>query len=455
MGDAATADAREKWPGWLLPAGVFVAVLLAQWPLVFNPGYFSHDELQWAAFAGQVDGPLSVGYLWAGVQSFQYRPLTFTLWLWLSRLLFEHPYAFHGLMVAFGGVNAALLALLLRRFGATATVSAASALVFALGAYAAHTHGWVGTLADLIWVGCALSIALIVQRDSQPWMSMLATAALASLALLAKEAAVVIPALLALGWLFLQRRPAWGRAAWAALLPVAIYLALRVGVILFSPRPAANYGWNLAFIPQRWVEYQLFPPNPTKMEIAGTLARGFGDGRVVAAIVLWLALAWALWRAGPRWLFGFLLAGAAALGPVLILAESANQYGYGFAAVTAAICAAAWPAMGRFGKALLILLALLSLWHGANIVRRMHAAGEVQAVFSPALADAVAKAGGATIRLRSADPSQRWLFDRLTHDIPSYRGVPIGDRARLVRDGEPADYAIEADGGLTPLPARE
>ncbi|WP_249475524.1 hypothetical protein [Luteimonas galliterrae] len=436
----------------MLPAGVFVAVLLAQWPLVFNPGYFSHDELQWAAFAQQPEGPFSVGPLWAGVQSFQYRPLTFTLWLWLSRLLFDHPYAFHGLMVALGGANAALLAVLLRRFGATAAASAAGALAFALGAYAAHTHGWVGTLADLIWVGCALSIALIVQRDRQPWISMLATAALTSLALLAKEAAVVIPALLALAWLFLQHRTAWGRAAWAALLPVAIYLALRIGVILFSPRPAANYGWSLAFVPQRWLEYQLFPPNPTKMEAGGTLARGFGDGRVLAAIVLWLALAWALWRAGPRWLSGFLLAGAAALGPVLILAESANQYGYGFAAVTAAICAAAWPRMRRFGKTVLVILALLGLWHGFNIVRRMHNAGEVQAVFSPALAELVRERGDTTIRLRSADPSQRWLFDRLTHEIPSYRGVPIGSRVHLMQAGEDADYAIETDGRLTPLP---
>ncbi|HJR72804.1 MAG TPA: hypothetical protein VJ806_04115, partial [Luteimonas sp.] len=146
------------------------------------------------------------------------------------------------------------------------------------------------------------------------------------------------------------------------------------------------------------------------------------------------------------------LVGGAALGPVLILAESANQYGYGFAAATSAICAATWPRMGRFGKVVLALLAVLCLWHGANIVRRMHQAGEVQAVFSPALADAVARDGRATLRLRSADPGQRWLFDRLTHDIPSYRGVPIGDRVRLVQAGEEADYAIETDGRIVPLP---
>lgn len=450
----ASNEMRKK-PEWALSAVVVIAVLVTQWPLLLNPGYFSHDELQWASFAAQSTEWVRPYYLWSNLQSFQYRPLTFTLWLWLSRHLFEHPYAFHAVMVGFGAINAGLLALLLRRFGSSFAVSFIGALAFALSAYAAHTHGWVGTLADLIWVGCALSIALIAQRDRRPALTVVATLALTVLALLAKEAAVVIPALLALAWLLLERRSGWGRAALAATLPVAVYLALRIGALLFSPREAVNYGWSLAFIPQRWLEYQLFVPNPTKMEVAGTLARGLGDGRVLAAIVLWLALAWALWRVGPRWLLGFVLAGAAALGPVLILAESANQYGYGFAAVTAAICAAAWPRMQRFGRIVLVILALLSLWHGFNIVRRMHDAGEVQAVFSPALAELVRTHNDDTIRLRSANPSQRWLFDRLTHDIPSYRGVPIGDRVRLVQAGAPADYAIETDGRLTPLPAQK
>ena len=443
-------ETRRKRPEWMLPVAVFIAVLLAQWPLVFNPGYFSHDELQWAVFASHDPGWFFRDYMWWGLQSFQYRPLTFTLWLWLSQHLFAHPYAFHGVMVALGGINAGLLALLLNRFGVAVITSFVAALVFALGAYAAYTHGWVATLADLIWVGCALSIALIVQRDRRPHATAIATIALTMLALLAKEAAIVIPALLALAWLFFDRPRHWGRAVLASSLPVAIYLALRIGVLLFSPREAENYQWSLMFIPQRWLEYQLFPANPTKMVVATTLSRGLAEGRVLAAMALWLALAWALWRVGPRWLLGFVLAGAAALGPVLILVESANQYGYGFAAVTTAVCAAAWPRMGRVGRTVLVLLAVLCLWHGMNIVRHLRKAGEVQAVFSPALADVVAGSDGA-IRLRSVDPGQRWLFDRLTHDIPSYRGVPIGDRVQLMQAGEPADYAIESDGRLTPL----
>ena len=91
---------------------VLLAVLLAQLPLILNPGYFSHDELQWAAAAEQ--GP---GFVWLATDAFQYRPLTFNLWTWLSRHLFAQPQALPSVLVAWGAANAALLLALARRFG--------------------------------------------------------------------------------------------------------------------------------------------------------------------------------------------------------------------------------------------------------------------------------------------------------------------------------------------------
>ena len=43
------------------------------------------------------------------------------------------------------------------------------------------------------------------------------------------------------------------------------------------------------------------------------------------------------------------------------------------------------------------------------------------------------------------------MFQRLTHQVPSYAGVAIGDRVRLVDAGMPADYRITADGRLIAL----
>ena len=82
--------------------------------------------------------------VWAQVDTFQYRPVTFSLWLWLSSRLFAHPQLFHGLMVVWGGLNAVLLARLMVRLGVGAKAAFVGAVVFAMSAFAVQTHGWAG-----------------------------------------------------------------------------------------------------------------------------------------------------------------------------------------------------------------------------------------------------------------------------------------------------------------------
>ncbi len=442
-------DGQER-SRWMPAIAALLAVALAQLPLIFNPGYFSHDELQWAAHATDPTVAMPLRAIWGDVQMFQYRPVTFTLWMALSRQLFAHPVAFHAVLVLWGALNAAMLALLLRRFSVGARPAFFAALVFAMSPFAVQTHGWIGTIADLIWVSCALLVGLLAQRDGSRWGIAAGAALLCAIGLLSKESAIVIPALAALGWLLLGRRPAWAVATLGAAVPVVLYLGLRLDAILFTPREAANYGWSLSFLPLRWTEYQLFAPIATRAGITGMLPGAFGDARVWVAIVLWLALAWTFWRAGMRWLLAFLLVGAAALGPVLILADSANQYGYGFAAAIAGLGAAAWSRVPRAGRIVLVLFALLSTWHGVNVMRRMHEIGELQSRFSPSMARAVAEARQYPVRIRAQDPGQHWIYLRLSHHIHSYHGVSIGDRVQLVPAGAPTDYVIGKDGALTP-----
>ena len=445
----------RKTPGWTrwAPLVVFALALLGQWLLIANPGYFSHDELQWAAFAGS-EGPIHWSS-WTAIDAFQYRPLTFNLWLWLSRQLFAQPQAFHFLLVAWGAGNAALLCALARRFGVATWPAIIGALVFALGPFAAYVHGWVGTIGDLAWVSCALLAGLVATRWPRVAVAATAAAAFTAIGLLAKEAAAAIPVLLAVAWWFDGRRRHWAAATLAAATVVAIYLALRIGVLLHAPREGTQYALSVAHVPLRWLEYQLFAFVPTVFEAFNTLSRGF-DGRIAVAGVLWLALMAALWRSSPRIAAIFLLAGIAALAPALPLGSSWNHYGYGFAAITAMAVAAAWPRAPRWGRGVIALCALLCLWHGANVMRMMRHVGEVQAVFSPALADAVAARasqphGDAPLRLRPAPDADAWIFARLTHDIPSYRGVAIGRRVVLVAADAPADAVIAADGRIMPL----
>ena len=117
---------------------VFALGLLLQLPLALNPGYYSHDELQWAAFA-QAGTPAGL----TDPGAFQYRPLTFATWMALSRALFDTPMLFHAVLVAWGAANATLLALVSRGFGLAPRVALAGALAFVLTPYAAYTHGWL------------------------------------------------------------------------------------------------------------------------------------------------------------------------------------------------------------------------------------------------------------------------------------------------------------------------
>ena len=421
--------------GWVL-----LAALLLQLPLALNPGYYSHDELQWAAFA-----QAGTQVPWTDLSPFQYRPLTFNLWMALSRALFDAPMAFHAVLVAWGSLNAALLCSVGRGFGMRAWPALLGALAFALSPYATFVHGWVGCIADLVWLSCALLIALSVQR-APTWLSALLAALLMAAALLAKEAAFAIPPLLAVAWLFDARKPTWLLAMLATGAVAALYLWLRMDVLLHAPREGTQYVLSLANVPLRWIEYQLFAPIVPLLESTNTLRRLLP---ACIAGLLWLAMLVAVAHASRRSAALFLLGGIAALLPVLPLGSSLNHYGYAWAAVAAMAIASAWPLATRNGRIAIALFAALTVLHGGVVMLRMREVGAVQSVFSPALAQAVRKDG--EVRLRLAPDAKEWVFLRLTHAIQSYHGVAIGERVRIVGAGEAADYLVQADGHLQPL----
>ncbi|HSD18284.1 MAG TPA: hypothetical protein VLC71_13630 [Thermomonas sp.] len=420
---------------------VFALACLVQLPLALNPGYYSHDELQWAVHAA--DG---VRVPWLDPGAFQYRPLTFNLWMLLSRALFDTPMLFHAALVAAGAANACLLFAVGRGCGLPARPATVGALAFVLSPYAVYTHGWVGCIADVLWVGCALLLALCVQRTGRPVFAGVTAALLTAVALLAKEAAFAIPPLLALAWWFDARKPGWLVAMLASGAVAALYLGLRIDVLLHAPREGSQYVLSAWHVPLRWLEYQLFPPILPLQEAITTLQRPLP---ALVAAVLWLGLLAAVWRAGRRRAALFLLGGIAALLPVLPLASAWNHYGYGFAALAAMTIASAWPHASRAGRIAIGGFAVLTVLHGGAVMWRMQQVGRIQSVFSPALAEAVrARVDPGPVVLQVGTGIKPWIVQRLTHDIPRYHGVPIGARVRLAGGGEAADYIVEADGRL-------
>ena len=428
---------------------VLVLGLLAQWLLILNPGYFSHDELQRAADSDTSSISAMPWVSWTDASPFQYRPLTLNLWFVISHFAFDHPLAYHGLWVLLGVLEGALFFLLLRRLAVSRPVAVIAALAFLLNPYAAYTLGWVATLADLLWVGAALTLGWLLMRCEQGSGS-LRTAAigafvLTTLALLAKESGIVLPALLAIAWLLSGKKALWRTAMICSAVPVLAYLALRLNIILFSPRTPGVYEWSIHAIPTRWLEYQLYALLPAIFESINTLTAPISQ--LLLACAGYLLLLWAIWRSHRGAAIFFVLGGAAALGPVLLLDSASNQYGYGFFAVLVGSIAVAYRTLPLLGRLLLAPMLAMVVWHAYNTEKMMYSIGQRQAVFSPALASAVEAATATPVRLRLPSDDD-WIYKQLSFEIPSYHDVSIGDRVRLVAPGEAADYTIASDGSL-------
>ena len=430
-----------------------LALLFGQWLLLANPGWFSHDELGWAALA-------DVGSLrdlpwqpWLGIDHFQYRPLTFNLWLLLSHALHDSPHLFHGLWVALGSLLAWLLRQTLRRCGASATTASVAAVVFALNPYAASVHGWVATLADLLWVGSGLALAFWLcgarAQRAASWKVFVIAAATALVALSAKEAGVVLAALAWLGWWLLRRPRHWLWAACGLTFSTVLYLLLRLDTILYQPRADDAYAWSLATLPANWLAYHLYALMPATAEVVATFQASL-PRRLLAASV-WLAIWASLARIGWRWLAAVLVGAALTLGPVLILQTPYNQYAYGASALLVALLALAWPRLHGTGRALLVLAAMLSSWHGLNVQRLILRVGELESRFTPSLRAALAAHPGRLVRVSIERPGDAWIYARLAHDPLPYGGATT--RLRFVAGDSGSDYRTTYNGQVVAVDA--
>ncbi len=438
-----------------VPLLVMLLACLAQAVIALNPGYFSHDELQWGAAADVPPGTALPWFPWLDASMLQWRPLTFNGWLLLSNALFETPRAMHSLWVLMGSAIAAGLSWLLMRMGLGWRVAAAAGLAFAVNPYAAYVHGWVATLADLLWVGASLALAARLHSANQRAQATPASArtlalnagawafALTALALLAKESALVMPGLVGLAWLLAGRGRVLGAATLGSGAAAAAYLVLRAGALL-PPAESSGYALAPAAAPVNFAAYALYLPVTASFEVNTVWLRS--TGQLVASALLMLALAGVVLRASPRLGLAMVFGAALSVAPVLVLPHAATQYGYGFSLWIVACTALAWPRLGRAACGLVLLLAALLAWHGARVQQEMRAVGERQAVFQPALVQALSAHEGPLKLLR--DREFGWAYERLTHDVPAWRGQAIGDRVVWVEAAAAADYRVGKDGGL-------
>jgi hypothetical protein len=442
------AHAGPRRAAWLAPA-TWLLACLAGLPLLANPGYFHIDEYAWQHIADPQSGYVARALDWGAIEKPQYRPLTFHLWVLLSRALFATPPLMHAAFVAGTALVAMLLALVLRAAGTTPRVALAAAVVFALHPYVAFTTGWVGTLADLLWVAALLLLLRAALSRLPPAGVAVASVALTGLALLAKEAAVSIPAILACGLVLNPRDRRWHAATWPGALLVLLYLVLRWPA-LTAARPGAHYAIVPGAMPAQWLDYQLYPllPNAADMTALPAALAPAWPLAFAVALLAWLGLGAMLWRAGRRYLWLWLAAGIAALLPVLPIAGPiSGRYGYGFAAVGVGVLAMAWARLPRAGRVLALACLLPMLAHTVATWQAMQRIGRWQAHYMPAIAAALRRSPDGEVRLHLAPGARRawWMTEVTFVERRQVRG-----HVHFVAADAPADYTVAADGALLP-----
>ncbi|HEY8011765.1 MAG TPA: hypothetical protein VIE67_12305 [Rudaea sp.] len=415
------------------PAWFCLVALIIQLPLVFNLGYFNHDELQWLSFADQPSLSQIPWNAWFDFQPFQYRPLTFNLWLLLSYYLGYHAIAMHLLRVLCGIGVALLLRATLLRFDVPARRASVATLVFLLLPEVVYTHAWIGTYADSLSIAFALCAILWTLRESAPAATAaqairvgLPIAALTGLALLSKESSVVVPALLLVAAIR-RRDRTLVVAIFSSALVVAAYLYLRLDTILFAPRNEGAYVWSVANIPDRLSEYAIFPFLIGRFDAMGAYA----DQHVVFALVCLGIFLLAVSRAGWRFIAALCLGWVAALGPTLILSYSANHYAYVSAAFACGLVAIAWSRLHKPARLTIAVLAVIACTHGYEEAKEMRRIGRVQHHLYEGLTR-ILDHSTAPVRIKAAREKEDFILRRVLHEIPSYKRIPFGDRVVVI-----------------------
>lgn len=434
-----------------------ILLLLLQLPLIANPGYFSHDELQWLARADVPSWNALPWVSWLDLTPLQYRPLTFNIWLVLAHTCGSTPELMHFVFVCLGTANAWLLARVLVAARIPERVAYLSAIVFSLTPYVVYVHGWTGTLADLLTLAFGLLAARALQNaiSATRTQTVAAHAAASTLfvaaALLCKESAIVLPLLLPL----LASRDISSRRFLLAIVPTAaivvLYLAIRLPILIDSGHVDSAYAWSLRYVPARLTEYLLFPFMPPLFEIAPLLSKG--AARIAAAGGCLALLLGALASIGWRWPLAWLIAFAVALAPVLVLAISYNHYAYLASAIAIGICAAAWSTLKQVPRIALGFLAAIAMLHGIIVMSRVHSVGLIQRNLYEDLTVDLTRSP-APLSVAAADPRDAWLLGRLLHGVDTYRGAPFGERMRFgdklpARPGERLLW-MNRDGHLQP-----
>lgn len=266
---------------WTKTSIIFIFGILFSLGLFMNPGYFSHDEIGWGIKATSESSVFDIKYYNIfNYDEFHYRPLNFNLWLLTSYYLFDTPQLYHLVLVLFGVINAVFIFFILKN-EVDERIAFLTSLTSVIMPTVSFVNGWVGTIADIFWFMCCAISFLIYQRFRIKRLlnrvSLLIAVMFFIFSLMFKETAVVFPGVIFLyilyfnyknnSMLYLHKNKYDLTFFFLTVIIMTIYLVIRFEFLF--PSGGGGYGTSLSNVPNRMLEYFIYPFLFENIEIHG------------------------------------------------------------------------------------------------------------------------------------------------------------------------------------------
>lgn len=372
---------------WLLLLTIAISL-----PLIANPGFFNHDELQ------KIDHVLQFGlrdYIehyvvlrQGGEFGTPVRPVSFLIQGLVALFMPNYVFAIHLVDVVMHGVIAFVLYAVVVQLHGDRRFAWVTALLFAANPLVMFSVGWPAALMDRLYVLFGLLALWAAHRyviQSESTFSLLGVALCSALAILSKETAMVLPVAIVILVLIspeqIRSRRLWiATLAWV--IPVALFLLYRLPAILnsFGHRGSDGpYSPSFMHVLDGLQVYWAYPflYQLTEMVNWVFLSQMELNLAALAHVVLLLLVFYAFgWRVAVAYVGAYFVS----LAPVLMISIKGAHYMYGAAVVLSTALAALlmlrWR-RPRYGLTIVpVVLAVTLLVHTWSSQRFIFETGE-------------------------------------------------------------------------------
>lgn len=298
--------------GWTigLALAAALAALVAHWPATANQ-FTNWDDTAYVSNNADLRDAGGLGRIWTTWRSPQYYPLTFSSY-WIEYQLWrDAPRGYHVTNVLLHALNAGLIVVLLRAYGLARGIAFAVALLFAVAPVQVMSVAWVAERKNTLSTVFGLLTLLAFARyfgavrhgattGRAGWYA--AGFALFVLTLLAKAAWVVLPGVIWVAAVLIQRiRPGRALAALLPLLAPALLSALvtaavekqydDTGIPPLAQRLLIAPGAALLYVTHAVAPWNLTPFYPKWDADPGHAAAWLPLALVIVLLAVWLAAA--------------------------------------------------------------------------------------------------------------------------------------------------------------------